>query len=135
MADPLPPVRVGFGGEDEPFVVHTEAELDAALDTLDRRAREAGDLVIALLEEEGLEPIDALESGLSIGVGADLVPLTYEYVHSVGDLPEGDAEVWHYLNSWDEVSPTWLVPVDVAREAARRWFATRQEPDNVEWET
>ena len=122
------PVAVGFGKGDDPIMVSNQEELDAALDELDRRAREADDVIIALLGTD-------IETMMTIGVGSNLVPVTYGYVRSRGSLPEGEPEEWRFMNTWNEISPTELVPAELAREAARQWLVTGERPDNLVWTT
>jgi Immunity protein Imm1 len=132
--------RVGFGNGDPDQIVTTPAELDAALDQLDSEARRDGQryAFISLDDETGLDM-------LSIGVGADLVPLSHTDerpdgtkpwdVQSRGDRTASGSSEWGYMNTWNEVPNRLLVPADSAREAARRWFQTGQRPDNITWAT
>jgi hypothetical protein len=130
--------RVGFSNGDADRVVSTPAELDAALDALDALARGDGPRYAFVSFDDETEL-----NILSIGVGADFVPLGHTDerpasskpwdVQSRGDVTASGWSEWGYMNTWNEIPNRFLVPAPDAREAARRWFEAGQRPDNVVW--
>ena len=130
------PVSVAWRPDRPPVEVGTVDGLDSLLDAYDEEARSGGERwLVHLVAGDG-------QLRLWLGVGAELVPVGIEDDHagaevpwslSAGDLPEGEGTWWADDNTESELSPTSLVPMADAREAARRWLHTRRSPDNVRW--
>jgi len=135
---PARQARVGFSNGDADRVVSTPAELDSALDALDAVAREEGPRFAFMSFDDETEL-----NILSVGVGADQVPLSHTDerpngskpwdVESRGDVTASGWSEWGHMNSCATIPNRFLVPAADAREAARRWFEAGQRPDNVIW--
>ncbi len=114
--------------------VGTIDEMDALLDTLHDDA---------VRTEPMLVSVELMPSGdsLSIGLGRDVSVLNY--VAGTGDPPyftssggpRGDATVhFFYMGEWSEYLLENAVPVGVARQAIRHFWATGKLDPNVAWE-
>jgi hypothetical protein len=118
--------------ENENVPVHTVQELDERLDALDRQARASQPLVAGLERPDG--------AALSIGLGRDRSVLNYmrspdpPYFTSHDEQADTDGTVvFFYYGHWSEFPADAAVPMDDAREAARRFFRTGERPDNIDW--
>jgi hypothetical protein len=125
---------VDFASPD-PHVRTAEIRDANALDrTLDAIVRDASEpLIVELVSPDG--------SRLGIGLGPSSGVLTFQesadppYFMSAGDIGLPDEDVAFYLHGhWTEFPGTALVANEHAREAARRFLATGDRPDNVMWE-
>lgn len=118
--------------ENEEVRVASASELDACLDGLDSRARAGEPFIASLVHPDG--PM------LSIALGADRSVLNYmaslDPPYFTSHNPDGDHDetlAWYYFGAESEFDGDQAVPMDDAREAARRFMADGQRPENIEW--
>jgi hypothetical protein len=119
--------------EDASVPVYSVRELDERLDELERQAREAQPLVAGIERPDG--------TALSIGLGRDRSVLNYmsslDPPYFTSHDPESDEDgtvVFYYYGHWSEYSADAAVPMDEAREAARRFLETGERPQNIDWQ-
>lgn len=98
------------------------------------------------IEQKAPKPVIAEIVGsdgarLGIGLGAPNSVLAFNpspdppYFMSLGAADDpGEDAVFYLQGHWTEFPGTALVPNAAAREAASRFIATGDRPDNVEWE-
>lgn len=118
----------------EAVEANSAAELDARLDELDRRARENDyPVIVDLVHSRG--PV------VTVGVGSDVSVLNYsaseDPPYFTSRNPESDQDgtvVFYYFGASSEFNADNVVPMSAAREAARRFFADGQRPDNLDWQ-
>jgi hypothetical protein len=118
--------------ENENAAASSVDELDEQLDALDARAREGEPFVAELVHPNG--------AVLSIGLGRDRSVLNHsaspDPPYYTSHDPESDEDgvvVFYFYGHWSEYSADAAVPMDEAREAARRFFRTGQRPESVDW--
>jgi hypothetical protein len=122
-------------GPDGAAEVDDVDRLDAMLDQLTREAEIDDPFVVDLVSEE--------HGTLSLGLGRPETVLSFvlpshdpPYYASRGTNGSADGFVeFFYAGSLSEYPREQAVPIDVGREAARRFFRHPETlPDNVEWQ-
>lgn len=111
--------------------IHDVAALDGTLDRIGRAASQP--LVVEMVSAGGAR--------LGIGLGAPNSVLVFNgspdppYLISAGNLGSRDEDVAFYLHGhWTEFAGDSLISHAAAREAAHRFLASGDRPDNVKWE-
>lgn len=124
-------LTVGWA-EGESAEVTSVDELDQRLDALDEQARDSEPFAVTLERPDG--------ATLSIVLGRDwsivnhMASLDPPYYTSYD--PHADADgtvVFYYYGHWSELPTDCTIPVQDAREAARRFFSDGQRPENIDW--
>lgn len=113
--------------------VESLAELDEVLDVLSTQFRDER-AVLAVIEAPS-------GASLAIGLGRASSYLNFimaskdpPYYSSVGDADADGAEVFLFADEWSEYPKRNLVPIDVAREAARHFFEYGERTPRIAWE-
>jgi len=127
----------------EQQVVTTLGELDALLDRLHERFAQGKRRVLVVLDRAA-----SRAGAMAIGLGGEMAMLhwlvqdpdgtVHEDLLSLGDTGaslDGEEYVeFEYGETSSEFDPSVLVPLEVAREAARYYGATGQRPGSVRWQ-
>jgi hypothetical protein len=113
--------------------VCTLSELDAVLDDL--QDKHCGEPVLVAIE--GPEN----RGSLTIGLGLDRSVLNHvpasgdpPYLSSIGNADAEGIVVFYYMGHWTEIRQLHLIPIDLAREAARYFFVTGRLLEQVKWQ-
>jgi hypothetical protein len=107
--------------------------LDVVLDELDAEFRAEEEPTLVTVAESP-------ERRIAIAVGGDESVVSYTdeadgyYLSNNGKPDDGNTVRFSIGNTVSEFSTNNLVSTTDAREAVRRFFATRSRPDNIEWE-
>jgi hypothetical protein len=108
-------------------------DLERSLDQLGEEAAATEPFIAELVKSAGAR--------LGIGLGTPGSVLSFKesdeppYFVSVGRPDALDKDVGFYFQGrWSEFSERSLVPLELARKAARQFLSTGQRPDVVEWE-
>lgn len=130
----MPVVKVAGAAPGHESDVRAGEELEAMLDRLHEEACTGQPKIIDLTADNG--------ANLGIGLGRADSVLTFErsldppYFRSVSDDQAGvdPVAVFFYQGHWSEFPRRAVVPIGLAREAARQFALTGSRPTAVDWE-
>lgn len=111
--------------------INNVSELDAQLDFISS----ASVPTVAVIEDENGGDAMSIGLGLKLSVLAFL-PSTPSRPNliSKGSSESNDRVEFKFMGEPSEYSGRNLVPIELAREAAREFFRTTSEPSGLEWE-